>query len=125
MTVSSYLELKEQLLGITHLGILERLLDWDLNVNVPSAGHGARAITMGYVAGLGHEKLTSTQFEDILMRATEMAKSGKLHDDEKLVVFKTLSDFEKAKKLPVDFVVELAQLCGEAHEAWTKARAKS
>lgn len=125
METNPYLELREQLLGVTYLGAIERFLDWDLNVNVPSAGHGARAAIMGYIAGLGHEKFISTQFEDTLMKATEMAKNGKLRDDEKLVVLKTLSDFEKAKKLPVKFIAELVQLCGEAHEVWTEARAKS
>ncbi len=125
MGTNPYLELKEQLLGVTHLGAIERLLDWDLNVNVPSAGHRARAVMMGYIAGLEHEKFTSDKFREVLTRAGELAERGKLKEDEKSVVAITLADFEKSKKLPVEFVAELAQLCGESNEVWIEARAKS
>ena len=93
MGTNPYLELKEQLLGITHLGAVERLLDWDLNVNVPSAGHRFRAVMMGYIAGLEHEKFTSDKFRDVLMRAGELAERGKLKDDEKSVVAITFAYF--------------------------------
>lgn len=125
MRTNPYLELKEQLLGITHLGSLEGFLDWDLNVNVPSAGHRARAVMMGYIAGLKHDKFTSDKFKEVLARAGELAGKGKLKEDEKRVVTITLADFEKAKKLPVEFVAEFAQLCGESNEVWIEARAKS
>lgn len=125
MENSIFLALRQELLGLTHLDKVSSLLDWDQNVNVPSGGHKARAEMMSYVAALRHEKFISKQFEDLLTSAVEMAESGKLRDDEKIIVLRTLDDFEKAKKLPTEFVAELTRLCGEAYEVWVEARAKS
>lgn len=125
MKNNAYLDLRKTLLEIAYLGQASTLLEWDMEINLPKLGHKIRAETMGYIAGLRHEKFTSKEFEEILMRAIELEKSGNLDGNDSFIVLKTLSDFEKSKKLPTEFVVELTQLCSEAYEVWVEARAKS
>ncbi len=125
MENNSYSDLRKALLEIAYLGHVSTLLDWDMEINLPKCGHKIRAEVMGYVAGLKHGKFTSREFEEILMRAVEFEKGGKLNGEDSFIILKTLSDFEKARKLPSEFVEESAKLCGEAYDVWVNARAKS
>ena len=127
MSTKPYSELREKLLEIAHLDSVGHLAEWDQNVSLSEEhkGHKARAGMMGYVAGLKHKMFTGKEFEDVLMRAVEDARGGKLTEDEKFIVLKTLSDLEKEKKLPTEFVAESEKLYAEAHQPWEVAREKS
>lgn len=125
MEDNAFSELRKQLLDLANLDQVSSILEWDQNVNVPPGGHRVRADVMAYVAGLRHERFISEEFEDLLRRAVDLAENGKLKDDETFISLKVLSDFEKAKKLPTEFVTESARLYGEAYEIWVGARARS
>lgn len=125
MKNNAYSDLRRALLEIAHLDQASNLLEWDMEVYLPKLGHKARAEAMGYIAGLRHGKFISKEFEEILMRAVEFEKTGVLDDNDSFIVLKTLSDFEKARRLPAEFVEELKKLEGEGYQVWVDARAKS
>lgn len=125
MENNAYSGLRKALLEIAYLGQASTLLNWDMEINLPKLGHKARAEAMGYIAGLNHGKFISRKFEEILMRAVELEKSGNLGSEDSFIVLKTLSDFEKARRLPSKFVEASERLYGEAYEVWVNARAKS
>lgn len=125
MKNDAYSDLRRALLETAYLGHASNLLEWDMEINLPKLGSGARAEAMGYIAGLQHEKFISKEFEAVLIKAVELEKSGVISGDAGLIVLKTLSDFEKAKRLPSELVEESARLCGEAYQVWVDARAKS
>ncbi len=125
MENNAYFDLRRALLEIAYLGQASNLLEWDMEINLPKLGHKVRAETMGYVAGLIHGKFISKEFEEKLMRAVELEKSGSLDNNDSFIVLKTLSDFEKARKLPPEFIEESKRIEGEAYEVWVDARAES
>lgn len=125
MENNAFVNLEKSLTELGYLGSVSALLEWDQNVNVQSGGHEARANLSGYIAGLKHQKFVSKEFEDVLLKAVEMEKSGGLAPEEIFIIHKTQSNFEKAKKLPSEFVESSAQLFAESYEIWKNARAKS
>lgn len=117
--------LKDKLLELQHLGSMGALLGWDQQVNVPPNGHEARAQLMAYISGLHHRNFTSSEFGAVLMKAKSVMDRNELDGDEVCIVRETLREFEKATKLPHEFVDELTLTCARAHEFWVTARKNS
>lgn len=119
------LSLKEKLIEIGHLKAALSLLQWDQQVNVPPGGQDARAATMAVIAGICHEKLTSSLMGDLLETLMNGLKESHLSLEYKCNVRRAWEDHQKAKKLPVQFIQELTRVRGEANEHWVQARQKS
>lgn len=112
-------ELKTKLKELAHLASTAAVLEWDNEVNVPPLGRDARAEMVAYIAGLRHEKFTAPEFETILLEAESVKK---LTSEEQCIVREARRDFDKAKKLPSNFIRELAQVCANSTDAWRQAK---
>ena len=100
------------------------LLEWDEQVYMPPGGaetHGAMVATIRKVA---HEKFTAAAIgealEDIRRDGAEAA-----HPDTERLVAVTAHEYDKALRVPPDFVAEQAQVVSAAQHAWVAARASS
>ncbi len=118
-------QFREKLLELAYLQSTLCVLEWDKLVNVPKEGQEARTAASAYLTTLRHKKLVSPEFEGTLMQAKELMDSGALEPDECCIVRETLRGFEKEKRLPTEFVTELARVCGEAYQHWVEARKNS
>jgi carboxypeptidase Taq len=100
------------------------LLEWDEQVYMPPGGaatHGDMVATLRKVA---HEKFTA----DVVGRAIEDAKrngSGGDDSDDRRLVAVTAHEYDKALRVPADFVAEQAQAVSAAQHAWVAARRQS
>ena len=73
---------------------------------------------MAYFAGLLHEKRLSNEFFDAVQRLKKL----KISEDDKIMVDILNRDLIKARKLPREFVEEIARVTTLANSSWKEAR---
>lgn len=129
-TLETLKPLTTHLLEIQHLSSVASLLSWDQETFMPHGGGQARADQLATLQGLAHDRLVSSEVENLLTRWIEPA-NGQVRDPEawnepaRALLRETWRDFSKAKKLPSEFVKRLGRECSLAQQVWTEARASS
>jgi carboxypeptidase Taq len=119
------LQLKNKLQEMYHLGSALAVLNWDQETYMPPKGALQRAMTIANLSGILHEKFTSKVFESLLKKSKELLDDEKLDSSEAAIVREIWREFERQKRLPVEFVKEMAQVCSEGHNIWIEAKKKS
>src|SRR5688572_28247791 len=110
------------LLELASLKAALNLLDWDQQTYMPSQGAEGRALASASLATVIHEKFTSKNFAKLLKNAKT---STKLSKKEKIILSEVEREYKREKKLPQEFVSELAKTTSQAHQVWAEAREKS
>ncbi len=123
--MSVFEEFKKQLLELNYLKSTLYILDWDEQVYMPEKGARIRANTKAYIAGLIHQKFTSKEFSKLLKEVKSLYEAKKLKDKEKVIFREVYREYERERKLPLEFVTELSRLTSEAHHTWAEARKQS
>lgn len=101
------------------------LIGWDEHVSMPPGGvaaHGGMAATIQRIA---HEKFTSARLGGVLEDAAREATSLPPDSEPARLVKVTVRDYERAVRVPSEFVAEQAHVASAAHQAWREARAQS
>jgi carboxypeptidase Taq len=101
------------------------LLSWDERVCMPVGGVTAHGHMLATVGRIAHEKFTSDEVGRLIERA-QMEASGLDPDSatrRKLAV--TARDYDKATRVPAEFVAEHARVSSAGHQAWREAKAQS
>jgi len=101
------------------------LLEWDEQVYMPPGGASTHGDMVATIRKIAHEKFTS----DAVGRALEEASrngtaDGGESDSEKLLAV-TAHEYDKALRVPAEFVAEQAQAVSAAQHAWAAARQQS
>jgi carboxypeptidase Taq len=124
--MSTKLERLKVLLGeVEDLHNIASLLGWDQNTYMPPGGSAARGQQLATLDEIAHQRATSGEVGDLLKELkAEVAGAGPDSDEAALVRVAT-RDYEKAVRVPPEFVVEQALVATAAFQAWTEARAKS
>jgi carboxypeptidase Taq len=99
------------------------LLGWDQQTNMPPGGAEARAMQLATLGRLAHELLVSDQMGEALEAAESEVEALDPDSDDVRLVRKVRRDFDKARKVPPDWVGEFSRVTALAHQAWEKARA--
>lgn len=107
---------------ITHLGSASALLDADRATAMPKGGSAARAETLGYLAGLAHEKSVSAEYADLLRELVQDADAGSLPAERATIVRDSYEDYLDAVKLPTEFVEEQTNANSVSEQAWDAAK---
>ncbi len=116
------------LLGILkewqHLTSARTVLEWDAETGMPDAASKERGEVAGYLAGLAHDKLVSSEMSFVLTRLEQLQVQGQVPADspEAAVIRLTRRQYDRESKLPTEFVAELTALCTSAHTVWKNAR---
>jgi carboxypeptidase Taq len=101
------------------------LIGWDERVSMPPGGvavHGGMAATIQRIA---HEKFTSAQLGSALQDAAREVESLSPDSEAARLVRVTARDYDRAVRVPSEFVAEQAHVASAAHQAWKEARAQS
>ena len=118
-------EFKKELMDIYYLSSAISVLHWDQEVSMPQKGNELRAKIIGSLAGELHNKFTSADFSKSLLALKKKLDSGKLNDEESCIVREVWREFSREKKLPLDFVKELAETTSRSQLIWAQAREKN
>lgn len=99
------------------------VLHWDQQVYMPKGGAAARARTRGTLEELAHLKFTAPEIGRLIAELYDWTQNLG-HDSFEASYLRVVKrDYDKAVRLPSDFVVEFAKTSSESLEAWTKALA--
>jgi carboxypeptidase Taq len=120
-TEATYAELVSAIKRAHTLGTVGELLGWDEQVNLPPGAADQRANQQAALAESQHAAASRASMGTALT-ALE-ATSGGLSDDQRTVVKQGRRDYDRATKLPPEFVREKAAQGSRGYHAWAKARA--
>ena len=101
------------------------LIEWDERVYMPDGGAPVHAEMSATLRKRAHEALTAAAVGAALDDARREVASADPDSDEARMVAVTARDFDKATRVPADFVAEHAAVVSAAQHAWVAARAAS
>ena len=120
--MDAYEELLERLKDIDLVNQIGGLLGWDQEVLMPPKAAKLRAEQLSWVSKTGHEKLTHPRIGELL---DILEREENLNEIQKGNVRLTRDSYNKATKLPTEFVAEMAKHKSKSQISWTEARAKN
>ncbi len=98
------------------------VLEWDQQVNMPPGGSQGRASQLSTLSRLAHESFTSDALGQALEGAAGESAGLDPDSDDARLVRKVRRDYDKARRVPAEFVAEFSQVTSLAQDAWVKAR---
>jgi len=115
-------ELKARLLEVNDLEAAAALLSWDQTTYMPSGGAAARGRQLATLGRLAHDKFTDPAIGKLLDALHSYAESQPYDSSDTGLIRVARRDYERAIKVPSEFMSEFYQHSAESYEAWTKAR---
>lgn len=114
---------KEMIGEVFDLNRAASVLSWDQQVNMPPGGAEARGQQLATLGKIAQEKFTSDEMGSLLEELKKEYTDPET--DEGAMVRVAARDYEKAKRVPPEFVAEQAMVSTKAVEAWVEAKGKS
>lgn len=118
---SDYALLVQKVKHAHALGVVGELLTWDEQVNLPEGAAEQRGQQLAALAGAQHAAASDPEIGRLL--AALEPGVGARPADERAVVKQARRDYDRATKLPADFVREKAAQGSRGYHAWAKAKA--
>ena len=118
-------DLKNRLAEIAHLGHSLAVLGWDQQTYMPSDGAAGRGDQMAILGKIIQEYSISPELGELISKLKEHLPDLDPESDEARIIAISSRDFDKATRIPVDFVVEQAKVTSLAQQGWVEAREKS
>jgi carboxypeptidase Taq len=115
-------ELKRRLAEISDLNSASALLGWDQQTYMPTGGAGARARQTAILSKLAHERSLDPELGRLIDELEPVAASLSPETDDASLIRVARRDFEKAIKVPTDFVARSSAHASASYDAWTRAR---
>lgn len=115
-------ELKTRLLEVNDLQSANALLFWDQSTYMPPGGAEARGRQMAILGRLAHEKFTEAAVGRLLDDLRPYAEGLPYESDDASLIRVTRREYERAVKVPAEFVAEFASHNVAAYQVWTEAR---
>ncbi len=127
MSVQQALEqLKQRLYEVHDLYAAMSVLRWDQETYMPPRGVKARARQIATLHRLAHQKFTDPALGELLQQLEEEGLPQWDPDsDEARLVKVTRHHYDKATRVPTEWVSEFARLTSEARVVWREARARA
>jgi carboxypeptidase Taq len=116
--LSALEQLRGRLAELADLAGLEMLASWDQLVMMPPAGAEARALQLGALARLAHERGRAAEIGGWL----DELEQEPLTDLDRDIVRLARRDWERARRVPLELAAERARAHAEAQELWQRAR---
>jgi carboxypeptidase Taq len=124
--VSEKLDRLKEIMGeVSDLNSAASLLGWDQQTYMPPAGGEARGQQLATLGKLAHQKATSEEVGRLLEDLKKEFVGADPSSDEASLIRVTARDYDKAVRVPSEFVAEQAIVTTKAFEAWAEARSRS
>jgi carboxypeptidase Taq len=118
-------QLKEILGEVSDIGHAASVLGWDQQVNIPPKGHEARGQQLATLSKIEHEKATADEVGNLLDDLKKEFDGADPASDEAATIRVASRNYDKATRVPPEFIAERAVVSSKAFEAWGEAREKS
>ena len=115
-------ELKTRLTEINDLNMISALLEWDQSTYLPTGGAAARGRQAATLARIAQEKFIDPAIGKLLDELTPYVENLPYESDEASLVRVTRREYERATKVPPEFMGKLYSHMADAYQAWSKAR---
>ena len=115
-------ELKRRLREIGDLDAASALLGWDQATYMPTGGAAARARQGAMLRRLAHEQSVDPALGRLIDELLPYADNLSYDTDDASLIRVARRDFEKAIKVPPEFVARANALRSASFDAWTRAR---
>jgi carboxypeptidase Taq len=115
-------ELKSRLLEVNDLNAAAAVLNWDQATYMPAGGAAARARQNATLHRLAHERLVDPSVGKLLDALQPHGESLSPDSDEASLIRVARRDFEKAVKVPSEYVARANALAAASYDDWTRAR---
>ncbi len=115
-------ELKTRLLEVYDLGHIGAMLSWDEATYMPPAGAAARGRQSATLARLEHEKSIDPEIGRLLDALRPYEESLPYDSDDASLIRVARRDYERAIKVPPQFMAEFYEHASKIYNAWTVAR---
>jgi carboxypeptidase Taq len=115
-------ELRRRLLEISDLSGAGAVLSWDQATYMPKRGATARARQCATLSRLAHERFTDPALGKLLDDLAPYVERLHPDSDKACLVRVVRRDFDKATKVPADFVARWSAFGSASYDAWTRAR---
>jgi len=117
-----FTELKSLLAEVSDLNNAAAVLGWDQATYMPNGGAPARGRQMATLAKVAQEKFIDKKVGKLLDQLTKYEESQPFDSDDASLIRVTRRDYERALKVPPDFLAELNVHSAETYQMWTEAR---
>ncbi len=115
-------ELKTRLMEISDLDHVGALLDWDQSTYMPPGGAVARGRQLALLARLSQEKSIDPELGKLLDGLRPYEESLPYDSDDASLIRVARRQYERAIKVPPQFMSELFQHFSNSYNAWVVAR---
>jgi carboxypeptidase Taq len=124
--MSEKLDQLKLILGeVADLNAAMSLLGWDQQTYMPTGGSDDRGQQLATLGTIAHAKATSPEVGRLLEDLKSDLRGAEPSSEEAALVRVAARDFDKAVRVPPEFVAEQAIVTTRAFEAWHEARSKS
>jgi carboxypeptidase Taq len=115
-------ELKARLAEIADLRSAQAVLGWDQATGMPPGGGAGRGRQLATLARLAQEKAVDPAIERLLDDLQKYAESLPYDSDDASLIRVARRDYERAVRVPPEFVARMSAHQAEAYQTWTEAR---
>jgi carboxypeptidase Taq len=115
-------ELKRRLLEISDLSMVGAVLGWDEATYMPKGGEVARGRQSATVSRMRHELSIAPALGHLLDGLASYADDLPAESDDAAIIRVARRDFEKAIKVPAEWVERASEHSSASYGAWTRAR---
>jgi carboxypeptidase Taq len=115
-------ELKRRLQEVHDIASAGAVLGWDQATYMPKGGASARARQGASLSRLAHQRFTDAAVGKLLDGLMVHAKSLPEDSDDACLIRVVRRQYDKAVKVPAEFVSRREEVASASYDAWTRAR---
>jgi len=115
-------ELKTRFREISDLSAASSVLHWDQATYMPPGGAAARGRQVALLSQLAHERLVAPAIGRLIEALVPYGESLPHGSDDAGIIRTARRDYEKAIKVPADYVARASAHSSASYQAWTQAR---
>lgn len=121
----AYQDLIKRVKEVSLIGSCAAVLGWDERTKMPPAGSEHRANQLALLSGMAHEKFTDSKVGELLSEVESSDLVKKAESIEAVNARELRYQYDKATKLPREFVEDWSKTTTLAQGKWVTAREKS
>lgn len=122
---NAYAKLKSHLRQVAVVESIASVLGYDERTVMPTNAAGTRAEQLSFIAELAHQRFIDPRVGELLAEAEAQTPREPADGDEQANLREWRRAYDRAVKLPADFVAELVKTTSLAEHAWAEARKQS